>query len=146
MSIWHRDIFMVTPKQLKGRTGSSTVPHPRSCVCRSCLAQYGTYQYYSRAMRDQRETRTTPRESTRESRSAPRESKSQITRASSSKKHTRQSSMVIMCNWYDVCMPLLNCLIPVIATFYLIQPKLCILKTKNRNQNYNSVKQIKSLT
>jgi len=95
VSIWHRDIFMVTPKQLKGRTGSSTVPHPRSCVCRSCLAQYGTYQYYTRAMRDQRETRTTPRESTRESRSAPRESKSQITRASSSKKHTRQSSMYI---------------------------------------------------
>jgi len=94
VSIWHRDIFMVTPKQLKGRTSSSTA-HPRSCVCRACLAQYGTYQYYSRAMRDQRETRTTPRESQRESRSAPRESKSQITRSSSSKKHTRQSSMYI---------------------------------------------------
>jgi len=94
VSIWHRDIFMVTPKQLKGRTSSAT-GHPRSCVCRSCLAAYGTYQYYSRAMRDQRETRTTPRDSQRESRNITRESKSQSTRIPSSKKHSRQSSMYI---------------------------------------------------
>ena len=54
-------------------------------------------------MRDQRETRTTPRESTRESRSAPRDSKSQITRSSSSKKHTRQSSMVMSYDMILAC-------------------------------------------
>ena len=46
VSIWHQDIFMVTPRRLKQGAGE----HPRSCVCSACLAQYGTYHYYSKAL------------------------------------------------------------------------------------------------
>ena len=63
VSIWHRDIFMVTPRRMKGMRGAGgsgggggggSREHPRSCVCPSCLAQYGTYHYYRRAMHERR--------------------------------------------------------------------------------------------
>ena len=65
VSIWHRDIFMVTPRRMKGvrgasggsGTGGGQREHPRSCVCATCLAQYGTYHYYQRAMHERRRSR-----------------------------------------------------------------------------------------
>ena len=60
VSIWHRDIFMVTPRRMKGMRGAGgsggggSREHPRSCVCPTCLAQYGTYRYYRRAMHERR--------------------------------------------------------------------------------------------
>ena len=65
VSIWHRDIFMVTPRRMKGVRGASggsgvgggQREHPRSCVCATCLAQYGTYHYYQRAMHERRRSR-----------------------------------------------------------------------------------------
>ena len=79
VSVWHQDIFMVTPRRLGGGQGMAGPEHPRSCVCSSCLAQFGTYHYYRRAMqsRERREERSRRSRGGQEQRSAKEQRSSQ---------------------------------------------------------------------
>ena len=68
VSSWHQDIFMVTPRRggREGGEGGQQGGHPRSCVCSQCLAEFGTYRYYSRALREGRERKEGDRAGARE--------------------------------------------------------------------------------